>query len=98
MPSSEWPSLWLQTGTKARDRTPPAHVSCSSPPPAPPALLSLPPPRPADSYLAIQGPPGTGKTTLGAEMIVDRLVSGRRVGVTGTRHKVIGNLLDAVSR
>jgi uncharacterized protein len=61
-------------------------------------LLLLAPPRPADSYLAIQGPPGTGKTTLGAEMIVDRLVSGRRVGVTAISHKVIGNLLDAVSR
>jgi uncharacterized protein len=31
-------------------------------------------------------------------MIVDRLVSGRRVGVTAISHKVIGNLLDAVSR
>src|SRR5260370_24582773 len=61
-------------------------------------LLLLPPPRADDSYLAIQRPPGTGKTTLGAEMIVDRLVSGRRVGVTAISHKVIGNLLDAVSR
>src|SRR5256886_10752217 len=59
-------------------------------------LLLLAPPRLDDSYLAIQGPPGTGKTTLGAEMIVDRLVAGRRVGVTAISHKVIGNLLDAV--
>src|SRR5438445_759346 len=61
-------------------------------------LLLLAPPRSEDSYLAIQGPPGTGKTTLGAEMIVDRLVSGRRVGITAMSHKVIGNLLDAVCR
>jgi uncharacterized protein len=61
-------------------------------------LLLLAPPRAQDSYLAIQGPPGTGKTTLGAEMIVDRLLAGRRVGVTAISHKVIGNLLDAVSR
>jgi uncharacterized protein len=61
-------------------------------------LLLLAPPRAADSYLAIQGPPGTGKTTLGAEMIVDRLAGGRRVGVTSISHKVIGNLLDEVSR
>ena len=61
-------------------------------------LLLLAPPRAEDSYLAIQGPPGTGKTQLGAEMIVDRLVAGRRVGVTAISHKVIGNLLDAVCR
>ncbi|TMC52194.1 MAG: TM0106 family RecB-like putative nuclease [Chloroflexi bacterium] len=61
-------------------------------------LLLLAPPRSEDSYLAIQGPPGTGKTTLGAEMIVDRLIAGRRVGITAISHKVIGNLLDAVCR
>jgi uncharacterized protein len=48
------------------------------------------------SYLAIQGPPGTGKTRLGAKMIVDLLVVGRRVGITATSHKVISHLLDAV--
>jgi uncharacterized protein len=61
-------------------------------------LLLLAPPRPDDSYLAIQGPPGTGKTRLGAEMIVERLMAGRRVGVTAISHKVISNLLDAVCR
>lgn len=61
-------------------------------------LLLLAPPRAQNSYLAIQGPPGTGKTTLGAQMIVERLEAGRRVGVTAISHKVIGNLLDAVSR
>ncbi len=61
-------------------------------------LLVLAPPRPDDSYLAIQGPPGTGKTRLGAEMIVERLMAGRRVGLTALSHKVISNLLDAVCR
>jgi predicted RecB family nuclease len=61
-------------------------------------LLWLAPPRAADSYLAIQGPPGTGKTRLGAEMIVDRLMAGRRVGLTALSHKVISHLLDAVCR
>jgi uncharacterized protein len=61
-------------------------------------LLLLAPPRAQDSYLPIQGPPGTGKTTLGAQMIVERLQAGRRIGVTAISHKVIGNLLDAVSR
>src|SRR5260370_13566408 len=59
-------------------------------------LLLLAPPRSHDSYLAIQGPPGTVKTTLGAQMIVDRLIGGRRIGVTAISHKVISNLLDAV--
>src|SRR5437879_6339099 len=31
-------------------------------------------------------------------MIVDRLVAGRRVGITAISHKVIGNLLDAACR
>jgi predicted RecB family nuclease len=61
-------------------------------------LLWLAPPRAEDSYLAVQGPPGTGKTRLGAEMIVDRLIAGRRVGLTALSHKVISNLLDAVCR
>ncbi len=43
--------------------------------------------------LAIQGPPGSGKTTVGAEMIVDLVAAGRRVGVTSNSHKVIGHLL-----
>ena len=61
-------------------------------------LLLLAPPRAEDSYVAIQGPPGSGKTRLGAEMIVERLMAGRRVGLTALSHKVIGNLLDAVCR
>jgi uncharacterized protein len=46
--------------------------------------------------LAIQGPPGSGKTFAGARMICSLLGAGKRVGITGTSHKVIGNLLTAV--
>ncbi len=49
------------------------------------------------SYLAVQGPPGSGKTTAGAELIVDLVGRGCRVGVTANSHKVIGNLLDKVA-
>ena len=51
-------------------------------------------PRLNHSYLAIQGPPGSGKTTIGAEMILDLVRHGKRVGVTANSHKVISNLLD----
>jgi uncharacterized protein len=46
--------------------------------------------------LPIQGPPGAGKTYSGARMICTLLAAGRRVGITSTSHKVIGNLLSAV--
>ena len=46
--------------------------------------------------LPIQGPPGSGKTYSGARMILTLLAAGKRVGITGTSHKVIGNLLKAV--
>jgi len=49
------------------------------------------------THLAIQGPPGSGKTTVGAEMIVDLVQQGKRVGVTANSHHVIGNLLGKVS-
>jgi len=45
--------------------------------------------------LPIQGPPGAGKTYSGARMIVALVRAGRRVGITGTSHKVITNLLEA---
>src|SRR5207248_9892398 len=47
-----------------------------------------------NTYLAIQGPPGSGKTTIGAELILDMVKQGKRVGITANSHKVIGNLLD----
>jgi uncharacterized protein len=47
-----------------------------------------------ESYLAIQGPPGSGKSSVGAEMIVDLVNAGKRVGVTANSHKVIGELLE----
>jgi uncharacterized protein len=49
-----------------------------------------------DTVLPIQGPPGSGKTYSGARMICELLRTGRKVGITGTSHKVIGNLLRAV--
>jgi predicted RecB family nuclease len=46
--------------------------------------------------LAVQGPPGAGKTYTGARAVVDLVRAGKRVGLTASSHKVIGNLLDAV--
>ncbi|HEU0037547.1 MAG TPA: TM0106 family RecB-like putative nuclease [Kofleriaceae bacterium] len=43
--------------------------------------------------LPIQGPPGTGKTTTAAQMIVELVRTGQRVGVTATSHAVIENLV-----
>jgi predicted RecB family nuclease len=50
------------------------------------------------SPLAIQGPPGAGKTFTGARMICELVRQGKRVGITATSHKVIGNLLREVVR
>ena len=51
-----------------------------------------------ESYLAVQGPPGSGKSTVGAQMIVDLVAAGKRVGVTANSHKVIGELLEKTAR
>ncbi|PZS16757.1 MAG: recombinase RecB, partial [Pseudonocardiales bacterium] len=48
------------------------------------------------TVLPVQGPPGTGKTWAGARTILRLVSEGKRVGVTGFSHKVIGNLLSAV--
>ncbi len=55
-------------------------------------------PRLDRSVLPVQGPPGSGKTYTGAEMVLDLLADGQRVGVTANSHKVISNLLGAVCR
>jgi uncharacterized protein len=47
--------------------------------------------------LAVQGPPGSGKTYLGAEVVVEMVRKGLRVGVTANSHRVIGHLLDWVA-
>lgn len=53
-------------------------------------------PRLDRSVLPVQGPPGSGKTFLGAEVVVELVKLGRKVGVTANSHRVVGNLLDAV--
>ncbi|MFT4049636.1 MAG: TM0106 family RecB-like putative nuclease [Solirubrobacterales bacterium] len=50
------------------------------------------------SYLVAQGPPGTGKTYSAADLIVDQLIAGKRVGITAGTHLAIGNLCDAVEQ
>jgi predicted RecB family nuclease len=49
-----------------------------------------------EGALAIQGPPGSGKTYTGARMVLALLRAGRRVGISATSHKVIGNFLASV--
>jgi uncharacterized protein len=46
--------------------------------------------------LAIQGPPGSGKTHTAAEMVVELVSAGKRVGLSATSHKVIENFLSKV--
>jgi len=48
--------------------------------------------------LPIQGPPGTGKTFAGAEMALDLVAAGKKVGVVAQSHAVIGNFLDEICR
>jgi uncharacterized protein len=50
------------------------------------------------TVLPIQGPPGTGKTYTGAQLIVDLVHAGKRVGVTAVSHQVISHLVDQVAR
>jgi uncharacterized protein len=48
--------------------------------------------------LAIQGPPGSGKTYAGARMVLDLVRAGKRVGVTASSHKVVGNMLREICK
>ena len=48
-------------------------------------------------WLGVQGPPGSGKTYLGAEVAVELVRRGRKVGVTANSHRVIGHLLDKIA-
>src|SRR6266545_4743813 len=50
------------------------------------------------SILPIQGPPGSGKTYTGAQMIIELVKAGKRVGITAGSHKVISNLLSALGK
>ncbi len=48
------------------------------------------------AVLPIQGPPGSGKTFTGAQIIVDLVEAGLRVGITALSHHVITHLVDDV--
>jgi predicted RecB family nuclease len=49
-----------------------------------------------ESVLPVQGPPGSGKTWAGAEMILELVRAGRKVGIVAYTHRAIINLLDEV--
>ena len=48
------------------------------------------------SYLFVQGPPGSGKTYTGAQLVLDLLAAGKRVGIAAPSHKAIHNLLHEI--
>lgn len=49
-----------------------------------------------ESVLPVQGPPGSGKTWTGAEMILNLVTHGRRVGIVAFTHRAVENLLAEV--
>jgi len=51
-----------------------------------------------DTVLPVQGPPGAGKTYVGAEMVLELVRAGRRVGITAFTHRALTNLLEEVVR
>jgi uncharacterized protein len=51
-----------------------------------------------DSYIFIQGPPGTGKTFTAAEIAVQLLSKGYRMGVASNSHKAINNALEEIEK
>jgi predicted RecB family nuclease len=48
------------------------------------------------SVLPIQGPPGTGKSHTGAQMILELIRQGKKIGITALSHKVISGLLEKI--
>lgn len=46
--------------------------------------------------IAVQGPPGSGKTYQAAQLVLDLLRQGKRVGVTANSHAVVKQLLERV--
>lgn len=55
------------------------------------AILSL-----DHSYLFIQGPPGAGKTHISADLIVELMQRGKKIGVSANSHMAINNLLKKI--
>ena len=51
-----------------------------------------------DGILPVQGPPGSGKSHTAANMILELLQMGKKVGITALSHKVIHGLMDKVQR
>jgi len=52
--------------------------------------------RPDNGVLPIQGPPGAGKSHRAAEMILELVQAGKKVGITALSHKVITSLMHKV--
>jgi uncharacterized protein len=52
----------------------------------------------ADSYMAIQGPPGTGKTYSAANVVLDLVKKGKKVGITANSHDAVANLVEEIQR
>ena len=50
------------------------------------------------SYLTIQGPPGTGKTYSSANIIIELMKAGKKVGVTSNSHEAIKTLLKTIEQ
>ncbi|WP_183576115.1 TM0106 family RecB-like putative nuclease [Mucilaginibacter sp. X5P1] len=50
----------------------------------------------ANGVLAIQGPPGAGKSHTAAQMILELISAGKKVGITALSHKVIKELINKV--